>query len=255
MIRALIVDDEPPARVQVREFLADEPDVTVIGEAGDGRDALEQVRTRAPDLLLMDIRMPQMSGLDVIQTGAGEKFPYTIFITAYANHAVEAFRVDALDYLLKPLERPRFRQAVERARRYLQRDAAVARQIDPAVMQAFLANLDAVGRRTRLPVKIGRATQLLDVDQIEYVEADGDYAVIRGRGGEATRTRESIAALESKLPVTGFVRVHRSAIVNTDCVREVRSNKRGGFSLVMASGGRLTVGAKYDDAVRALIEK
>ncbi|MBN8736839.1 MAG: response regulator transcription factor [Xanthomonadales bacterium] len=253
MIRALIVDDEPPARAQVREFLMDEPDVNVLGESGDGRSALEQIRRLDPDLVFMDIRMPRMSGLEVLQSEA--KLPYTIFTTAYSDYAVEAFSVDALDYLVKPLERRRFRQAVERARRYLERDATLLRRIDPATLQAFLASISAASHRCdRLPVKIGRTTQIFDTDMIEFVEADGDYAAIHHKGGGLARTREGIATLETRLPAGRFVRIHRSLIVNLDCVREVRSNKHGGFSLVMASGHKLKSGAKYDDSLRKFVE-
>lgn len=254
MIRALIVDDEPPARAQVREFLADEPDVQVVGESGNGSEALDQIHKLEPDLMFMDIRMPQMTGLEVLQSGS--KLPYTIFTTAYTDYAVEAFAVEALDYLVKPLERRRFRDACDRARRYLQRDATLLRPIDSAMLQSFIASLGAVGnRRVRLPVKIGRTTQLFDTDLIEYIEADGDYAVIHRTDGAVLRTREGMAVLETRLPVTRFNRIHRSVIVNVDCVREVRSNKRGGFSLVMMSGQRLTAGATYSDAILPLIAR
>lgn len=252
MIRALIVDDEPPSRAQVREFLADEPDVVVIGESGDGCDALDKIRRLEPDLVFMDIRMPRMSGLEVLRSEA--KLPYTVFTTAYPNYAVEAFTVDALDYLVKPLERRRFRKAVERARHYLDRDSVLLRRIDPATLQTFLAHLEnGKNRRERLLVKIGRTTQVLDLDTIEFIEADGDYAAIHRRDGAVARTRESIAAMQARLPVARFIRVHRSVIVNLDCVREVRSNKRGGFSLVTASGQRLKTGAKYDDSLKEFV--
>lgn len=254
MIRALIVDDEPPARSQVREFLSNEVDVAVVGESGDGQDAVRQIRLLDPDLVFMDIRMPRMTGLEVLRSGESAKTPYTIFTTAYAGYAVDAFTVDALDYLVKPLERRRFRQAIERARRYLARDAALLCRIDSAALQAFIANLEAAGaQRGRFPVRTGRRTQILDLTSIEYVEADGDYAAIHHGGGAVLRTRESIAALQARLPAARFARVHRSVIINLDCVREVRSNKRGGLSLVTSSGHRLVVGAKYGDAVRAII--
>lgn len=254
MIRTLIVDDEPPARAQVREFLADEPDVAVIGECDDGRDALNQIRLLKPDLVFMDIRMPHMSGLEVLRAEA--KLPYTIFTTAYSSYAVEAFAVDVLDYLVKPLERQRFRKAVERARHYLERDAALLRRIDTATLQTFLAYLDEAGnRRERLPVKVGRTTQFLDMGVIEFIEADGDYAAIHRQDGTVARTRESILALEARLPAVRFVRIHRSIIVNLDCVREVRSNKHGGYSLVTASGRHLKTGAKYDDSLKDIVGK
>ncbi|MGH8326491.1 MAG: LytR/AlgR family response regulator transcription factor [Steroidobacteraceae bacterium] len=156
MIRALIVDDEPPAREQVREFLSAETDVLVLGESADGEDAVRQIRALAPDLLFMDIRMPRMSGLEVLSSSAEARLPYTIFTTAYAHYAVEAFAVEALDYLVKPLERSRFREAVERARRYLARDASLMRRIDPETLRAFLASLETVGGGARVSSRNSR---------------------------------------------------------------------------------------------------
>ena len=257
MIRALIVDDEPPARDQVREFLADEPDVLIVGESGDGREALRQIRTLEPELLFMDIRMPNLSGLEVLKSGLEARLPYTIFTTAYAGYAVEAFALEALDYLLKPLERRRFREAVDRARRYLARDASLARRIDPDALGAFLAHLEAFGegpRRARLPIKIGRRIRLLELEQVEFMRADGDYVTIHQRDGEALRTRESIAALEGRLPAGRFLRVHRSVIVNRECVKELRSNKRGGYTLITTGDHRLATGGTYAAAVQAILD-
>jgi two-component system LytT family response regulator len=257
MIRALIVDDEPPARDQVREFLSAEPDVLVVGESADGEDALRQVRALEPDLMFMDIRMPRMSGLEVLSSGEA-RLPYTIFTTAFAHYAVEAFVVEALDYLVKPLERYRFREAVERARRYLARDASLMRRVEPESLRAFLSSLEALGgrtRRARLAVKVGRRVRFLDLPRIEYIRADGDYVAIQLQGEELLRARDGIAELEARLPSARFLRIHRSLIVNADCVKEVRSNKRGGYTLVTASGHRLAAGATYASAVKALLSE
>lgn len=257
MIRALIVDDEPPAREQVREFLSAEPDVLVLGESADGEDALRQIRALAPDLLFMDIRMPRMSGLEVLSSSAEARLPYTVFTTAYAQHAVEAFAVEALDYLVKPLERRRFREAVERARRYLARDASLMRGIEPQTLRAFLASLETVGgaRRERLAVRVGRKVRFLEAALIECIRADGDYVAIHLQGEEILRARDSIADLQTRLPAARFLRIHRSLIVNLDCVKELRSNKRGGHTLVMASGRRLAAGATYASAVQTLLAR
>lgn len=256
MIRALIVDDEPPARDQVREFLSAEPDVLVVGESADGEDALRQVRTLEPDLMFMDIRMPRMSGLEVLSSGTEARLPYTIFTTAFAHYAVEAFAVEALDYLVKPLERSRFREAVERARRYLARDASLMRRMEPEALRAFLSSLEALSggnRRARLAIKVGRRIRFLDLPRIEYIRADGDYVAIHLQGEEPLRARDSIAELEARLPSARFLRIHRSLIVNADCIKEIRSNKRGGYTLVTASGHRLAAGATYASAVQALL--
>ncbi|MGH8200971.1 MAG: LytR/AlgR family response regulator transcription factor [Steroidobacteraceae bacterium] len=256
MIRVLIVDDEPPARDQVREFLSTEPDVMVVGESTDGEDALRQIRALEPDLMFMDIRMPRMSGLEVLSSGAEARLPYTVFTTAFAHYAVEAFAVEALDYLVKPLERSRFREAVERARRYLARDASLLRRVEPETLRAFLASLEALGGRTaraRLAVKVGRRVRFLDLPRIEFIRADGDYVAIQLQGEELLRARDGIAELEARLPAARFLRIHRSLIVNADCVREIRSNKRGGYTLVTAGGHRLAAGATYVSAIKALL--
>lgn len=258
MIRALIVDDEPPARDQVREFLTGEADVRVVGESADGEDALRRIRALEPDLLFMDIRMPRMSGLEVLSSGVEGRLPYTIFTTAYAHYAVEAFAVEALDYLMKPLERCRFREAVERARRYLARDASLMRRVEPETLRAFLASLQALGggaRRERLAIRIGRRVRFLDLPLIEHIRADGDYVAIHLRGEEVLRARDGIAELQARLPSARFLRIHRSLIVNLDCVKELRSNKRGGYTLVMAGGDRLAAGATYASAVEALLSR
>ena len=258
MIRALIVDDEPPARDQVREFLSSEPDVLVVGESADGEDALRQIRALQPELLFMDIRMPRMSGLEVLASGTEARLPYTIFTTAYAHYAVDAFAVEALDYLVKPLERGRFREAVERARRYLARDASLMRSIAPETLRAFLSGLQTLSgstRRERLAIKVGRRVRFLDPPLIEYISADGDYVEIHLQGHEVLRARDGIADLQARLPSARFLRIHRSLIVNVDCIKELRSNKRGGYTLVTTGGHRLAAGATYATAVQALLAK
>src|ERR1700735_1186203 len=167
VIRVLVVDDEPPARLQVREFLAREADVAVVGESGHGEEAVSQIRALKPDLVFLDIRMPGMSGLDVLRSAATAGIPYTVFTTAYSHYAVEAFSVEALDFLVKPLERRRFQEAVARARRYLKRDASLSRGLDPAAAEAFIVELELrASRRERIAIGIGRKTQILEVAAI-----------------------------------------------------------------------------------------
>jgi two-component system LytT family response regulator len=254
MIRVVIVDDEPPARLQVREFLAREQDVTVVAECGHGKEAVNQLRALKPHLVFLDIRMPGMSGLDVLRSAVTAGTPYTIFTTAYSQYAVEAFSVEALDFLLNPLARGGFQYAVARARRYLERDASLSRVMDPSAAEAFIAQLELrASRRERIAIRIGRKTQILEVATIVFVEADGDYVAIHQQSGQILRTRESIVALEARLPRTFFARIHRSLIVNLRCVRELRANKRGGYSLVTTTGRRLDSGAKFDATLKGLL--
>jgi two-component system LytT family response regulator len=254
VIRVVIVDDEPPARLQVREFLGDEKDVTVVAESGHGEEAVSQIRTLKPELVFLDIRMPGMSGLDVLRSVGTAGIPYTIFTTAYSQYAVEAFSVEALDFLVKPLERRRLQEAVARARRYLARDASLSRVLDPGVAEKFIAELELrASRRERIAITTGRKTQILEVATIVFVEADGDYSVIHQQNGKVLRTRESIVALEGRLPRSSFARIHRSIIVNLRCVQELHTNKRGGYTLVTTTGRRLDSGAKYDAGLKNLL--
>jgi two-component system LytT family response regulator len=232
--------------------------VLVVGESADGEDAVRQIRALEPDLLFMDIRMPRMSGLEVLSSGGESRLPYTIFTTAYAHYAVEAFAVEALDYLVKPLERSRFREAVDRARRYLARDASLLQRLEPQSLRAFLAGIESLGggsRRERLSVKVGRRVRFIDLPLIEHISADGDYVEIHLSGEEVLRARDGIAELQARLPAARFLRIHRSLIVNVDCVKELRSNKRGGYTLVTTGGHRLAAGATYAAAVAALLAR
>jgi two-component system LytT family response regulator len=254
VIRVVIADDEPPARLQVREFLACEEDVIVLAESEHGEEAVTHIRALKPDLVFLDILMPGMSGIEVLRSAVKAGIPYIIFTTAYSQYAVEAFCVEALDFLVKPLERRRFQEAVARARRYLERDASLSRAVDPIAAEAIIAQLELrASRRERIAVRIGRKTQVLEVATIVFVEADGDYATIHQQNGGMLRTRESIVALEARLPRTFFARIHRSLIVNLRCVRELCANKRGGYSLMTTTGRRLDSGAKYDSALKGLL--
>jgi len=255
MIRVVIADDEPPARQQVREFLGVETDIAIVAECESGVGAANQIRLLQPDLLLMDIRMPGMSGLAVLRTVGPTRLPYTIFITAYAQYAVEAFAVEALDYLVKPLQQSRFHAAVSRARRFLERDASLSRRADLPTVEQYIAELEKhVTRLDRVAVKIGRSTHLLQQASIVFVEADGDYVSIHTQDGRQARARESIAAIEARLHCGYFARVHRSLRVNMRWVKELRSNKRGGYVLVMGDGSRLSCSAMYQGNIAAFLE-
>jgi len=256
MIRVIIADDEPPARQQVREFLGGETDIAIVAECDSGTDTAHQVRELQPDLLFMDIRMPGMSGIEVLRAVGSTRVPYTIFITAYAHYAVEAFAVEALDYLVKPLQQSRFHAAVTRARRFLERDANLSRRADFPAVEHYIAQLEKnLTWRDRIAVKIGRSTHLLPQADIVFIEADGDYVSIHTQDGRQARSRESIAAIEARLHSGYFARIHRSLIANMRCVKELRSNKRGGYVLVMSDGSRLSCSVLYQENIAAFLEQ
>jgi len=230
MIRTLVVDDEPLARRGIRARLASMADVSVVGECGDGREAVDAIRRLEPALVFLDVRLPDMSGFEVIErVGAGRK-PVVIFVTAYDVHAVQAFEVEALDYVLKPIDSERLAQAVARARRRL-----------------------GSGGGARLAVRDRGRTVLLDPNDVTRIEADGDYVRVHAVGATYL-VRETLAAMEARLDGARFVRIHRSTIVQLQYVRQLRRRHDARFVVTLADGTRLTSSRRYSHCLRTLIE-
>jgi len=226
-IRALIVDDEPLARQRVRLLLADEPDVDVAGESGDGFEAVDQIQATRPDLVFLDVQMPDMDGFEVLRRVPQAMLPVVIFTTAYDQHALRAFEVNALDYLLKPFKPTRFKEAVQRAR-----DLIADKQAGAATrgLLAFLGQTPAPraarGQRTRLAVKTPGKVSFVELDQVQAIEAAGKYVVVHV-GKENHVLRETMTSLESHLPPQQFLRISRSVIVNVDQIQELQPTFKG----------------------------
>ena len=244
VIRALIVDDEPPARRLLRRHLERHPDIAVLGEAGNGAEAVERIRTLDPDLVFLDVQMPELDGFGVVRAIGVHDMPPVVFVTAYDSHAIHAFEVNALDYLLKPFETERFDAMLDRARTQLARNAepGLARLLD-VVRQR---DVDEIGR---IPVRVGDRIRLVPHDEIDYVSADGNYVRIHA-GRESHQLREALAVMEQRLPAPPFVRVHRSTIVNAAHVVELEPLFKGEYVLRMRSGSRLTTGRSFRQQVR-----
>jgi two-component system LytT family response regulator len=239
-IRTLVVDDEPLAREGLRMLLAQDPDVELIGECADGRAATAAVRRLRPDLLFLDVQMPEMSGFDVLAELAAPddaELPAVIFVTAYDRYALRAFEVHALDYLLKPFDDERFGRALERGKAYVRssRAAALTRHF-----AALFDNHVAPAPRSpdRIAVKDRGRLVFVPVDAIDWIGAEDYYAELHV-GGSTHLLREPLCELEVRLDPNRFVRVHRSAIVNVTRVREVESSTRGDAALVLEDGTRL----------------
>jgi two-component system LytT family response regulator len=266
-VRALVVDDEPAAREAIITLLADRHDIVVIGEATNGRDAVECVRRLEPDLLFLDIQMPDQDGFRVLEV-LGQDVPRgVVFVTAHDEHAIRAFEVHALDYLLKPFGRQRFLAAVERA---LERLSA----LDALTLQRTLASIardrrsgtepagelavgDTAPARTafprRLAVRNGARIVLVDVNTIDWIEAEGDYARIHA-SAKTHLVAQRMHALERMLDGEGdFIRVHRSLIVNLRGVRELHREADGGGTLVLRDGIRLRVARGRWDALQSAL--
>jgi two-component system, LytTR family, response regulator len=257
VIRVLIVDDEPIARRGIRHQLRGEADVEVIGEYGDGAEAIDAITTLAPDLVFLDIQMPEVGGFDVIEAIGIARMPAVIFVTAYDEHALRAFDVHAVDYVLKPIDRHRFRTAVERARRRLA--DAPGQQLEERELsldRRIAAALGALGRPAhdyarRLAIKGDGRVILVDVDEVDRLEAAGNYVEVHS-GARHHLVRETMASLEARLDPARFVRVSRSSIVNADRVRELQPMFNGDFVVVLRDGTKVTGSRRYRAAFDTL---
>ncbi|RKH12522.1 DNA-binding response regulator [Corallococcus sp. CA053C] len=248
-LRVLLVDDEPLARRGLKQALARHPDATVCGECRDGREAVTAIREQRPHLVLLDVQMPELDGFGVLREVGAEQMPAVIFITAFDAFAVRAFDVHAVDYLVKPFDDGRFDEALSRARQRLRAGEAaeLGRRLadllsdappKPAGPQATAPSPSAF--KDRLLVSVGTRAVLVPVADIEWIEAD-DYCVTLHVDGKAHVLRETLAALEARLDPECFVRIHRSAIVNVACIREVHRPSPTEQVVVLGSGQRLRV--------------
>src|SRR5262245_32153395 len=218
-VRTLIVDDEPLARRRLRTMLSDDPELEIIGEAANGRPAIAAIAEKKPDLLLLDIQMPGKDGFEVLRETSHLHQPAVVFITAHDEHAIRAFDVQAVDYVLKPVIEDRLRAAVRRA------VSRVREQSRDHLAESMARLLEAVRRPAaadaRIAVKSERGMSLLPVTEIQWVEADGD--LVKLHTARATHgLRMTMAEIESRLPAEQFVRIHRSAIVRIDGIQEIQ---------------------------------
>ena len=247
-IRTIIVDDEPLARRGLRTLVERHADFTVVAVCADGREAIARIAEQKPDLVLLDIQMPEITGFDVLERLPPDTLPVVIFVTAYDEHAIRAFEVRALDYLLKPVSQKRFDEALERAaarvrdRRLAEYGATLLAAVGD-IQQERDAPAAAPGRERRLErimVRTGDAFQFVDVADIEWIEG-ADYYVTLHAGGKEFLYRESLKHLEDRLDPTQFVRIHVSAIVNLAKVREIRRTLGGKYQVMLGGGRKLPV--------------
>jgi len=236
-LRVVIADDEPLARERLRCFLADEPEAEILAECADGAQTVHTVEKMRPDLLFLDVQMPRLNGFEVLEALSAECMPEIIFSTAHDEHAIRAFEVNALDYLLKPCTEERFRKAMQRAREQCQKRAGAGAG-DPSVA-SLLAHLRAENSgQGRILVKSPERILFLKPDEIDHVESAGNYVVLHA-GKERYILRETMAAMEARLTPAGFMRVSRSIILNLSRVKEVQPSAPGHFSALLRNGTRV----------------
>jgi two-component system, LytTR family, response regulator len=252
-IKTIIVDDEPLAREKLRGFLEQEPDVEIIGECRDGREALETIEAEQPDLVFLDVQMPEMDGFEVLEHVEPEIMPTVIFVTAYDQYALKAFDVHAVDYLLKPFDRDRFGEAMGRARAEHER-----RQAGDVRRQLLALLQDVESRRDRFPARLviktaGRVV-FLKVEDVDWIDAAGNYVRIHA-GDESHMLRETMGKLEERLDPEKFLRIHRSTIVNIERIRELQQQFHGDYLVVLKNGQRLTLSRSYRDRIQELLDR
>jgi two-component system, LytTR family, response regulator len=241
-IRTLIVDDEPLARRNLRVLLEKDAQIEILDECRNGREAVKAINALSPDLIFLDIQMPELDGFDVLARVGPEQIHAIIFVTAFDQYALKAFEVHALDYLLKPFDDERFAFALRRAKSQIE-----AREIN-RVSKRLLALLeereslaDSSAEKsylTRLMIKASGRVVLLKVGEIDFIEADGNYAKLHV-GRKAHLLREKMHDLEGRLDPAKFVRIHRSIIVNLDRIKELHPHFNGDYIVVLEDGRQL----------------
>jgi two-component system LytT family response regulator len=244
-IRVLIIDDEPLARQSVRRFLKYHPDIEVLEECGDGQSAVDAILAHKPELIFLDVQMPELDGFAVVNRIGIDRMPATIFITAYDQYALAAFDANALDYLLKPFGRARFDRALRRAREQLSRHG------DRESIKRFLDAIESIESQRnyidRLPVTENGRILFVKAQDIEWIESAGNYARLHAQSRHHD-IRETLTNLERKLNPREFVRIHRSAIVNLQYVKEVYPWFHGYHLVVLKSGQKLRM-SRYQKQV------
>jgi two-component system LytT family response regulator len=244
-LRVLIADDEVLARRRLEDMLAREEDVEIVGTADDGNAAVDAILDHAPDLVFLDVQMPGKTGLEVVRTIGADRMPATIFVTAYDQHAVTAFDLAALDYLVKPFDDERFEQAFRRARRTveLKEVGKIADQLRMVLDGGNAAGRAAAGKPPyleRIAVEMRGQVRVVPVKQIEYIVASGPYAELHA-GDRRYIIRERMQTLEGRLDPEKFLRIHRSAIVRLDLIETLHRGAGGDYAVQLKGGTKLKV--------------
>jgi two-component system LytT family response regulator len=233
-IRALIVDDEPPARRNVSLLLQRDPEIEIAGECGSGKDAIMAIRNVRPDLVFLDVQMPECDGFDVLEM-LGNAIPTAIvFITAYDQYALRAFESGALDYLLKPFNNARFERALARAKEKIR-------------------STHSAQRPDRLVIKTSGAVSFVRISDIDWIEAEDYYARLHV-GATSRLIRRSLADLEQELDRESFCRIHRSAIVNTNRIKTLKLNSEGEYNVILENGTEVRLSRRYKKQLQGRME-
>jgi two-component system LytT family response regulator len=251
-IRALVVDDQPLARERLTALLEQEPDIRVAASCASGMEAVAAIQSQRPDLVFLDMQMPELDGFGVIERVGADRMPPVIFVTAYDEFALRAFEVHALDYLLKPFGRLRFQQALNRARLHLERERAgeLAHRLVALVhdMKPTRPNSE------RIMVRTGARVVFVNVNQIDWIEAEGNYVRLHV-GTDSYLIRDTMHGIEERFGSVRFMRIHRSRIVNIERVQELRMVANGEYEVVLRDGTRLGLSRLYRDKLQERLRR
>lgn len=254
MITTIIVDDEPLAREGIRLLLADDPEFQIVAECENGQKALEQIELLHPQVLFLDIQMPEMSGFDVVRAFDPEDMPLFVFVTAYDSFALAAFESHALDYVLKPVDKERFARTLEWIKRRLQEKELSDL---PAKLLNIVHQQPAAAMSTypdRIPIRTGERIYFVGVDEIDWIEA-ADYYVILHTGKKTHLLRESLSSLIARLDPRKFRRIHRSTIVSLSQIQELRPHFQNEHQVILKDSTALKLGPSYKDALSDILNR
>jgi two-component system LytT family response regulator len=248
-VRAVVVDDERLAREGLVKLLSKDPEIEIVGTAADGDQAVTMIRELAPDIVFLDVQIPEIDGFGVVATIGVENMPVLIFVTAYDQYTLKAFEVHALDYLLKPFDETRFAQTLKRAKQQISSAAT-----QKPKLRGLMNDPIAQKPLKRLPIKAGGKFVFLDLEEIDYIEAAGNYLCVHA-GQKEYLTRETMASSEVKLQSSDLVRIHRSVIINRGRVRELKPWFTGEYVVILNNGKELTLSRGYRDRLPLLLEQ
>jgi two-component system LytT family response regulator len=253
-IKVLIVDDEILGRNRIREILSKDPDIDLVGECSNGQEAVKAVLEHSPDLLFLDVQMPEMDGFGVLEALPSERIPLVVFVTAYDQYALRAFEVYAVDYILKPFDKERFRRTLKHAK------SQILRQRGSVLNQSLLDLLEELKGRPkskhpdRLVIKTGGRVSFLKTSEIDWIEAEGNY--VRLHVGKDTHLlRDTLNQMEERLDPDRFLRIHRSTIVSLDRIKELQPWFHGEYQVLLHDGTQLLLSRKYRENLRDFLGK
>jgi two-component system LytT family response regulator len=248
-LRLLLVDDEPFIRKGLRNALSSVPDIEIVGECGSGKEAIQATASHRPDLVLLDVQMPDCTGLDVVREIGPQNMPAVIFVTAYDDYAVSAFELNAIDYILKPFEEPRLRESIERARKRIVHDTQTG------LSERLQALLESQTRKwpDRIVVRNGERYEFVSVESIDWIESANNYVQLHC-GPKQYLLGETMTSLEARLDPAKFARIHRGRIVNITRIVALHPLFSGTYALELQGGVRITTGRQYKEIVQNLIQ-